>query len=399
MRTFIAALTAACALGAGTAAAQTAAPAPAPVSAPSPSPSPSPSPTPTPTPRAWQASGFAATSYNASSHPGGSGFAFANGGASRVFDTLDRGLMLNAINVQVVKTGPIGGRLELSAGTNADVIASYPTANNDSFDVTNAYLSYTGGPFTLIGGKFSTLAGAEVIEDPANANVSRSILFGFAVPFTHTGARLTYAPSALWSFIAGLNNGWDTTKGNGTGAKTLEAGIAYNGSVVSVSAQGYSGTERIGNPAWTTFPGEPTGRRALLDVVGTYHATPKLTLQANYDTGRQQNAPLLNGAGALVSAAGNATWNGLAGYATYQLAPKWSAALRSETFGDAGGYRSGFDQRWRETTLTFAYAPSAPVVFRFEGRADSSNRGVWSDSAGVLRNALQSVAAQVLVKF
>jgi hypothetical protein len=306
--------------------------------------------------------------------------------------------MLNAVNVQLVKTGTIGGKIELTAGTNADVIASYPTANNDSFDVTQAYLSYTGGPFTLIAGKFSTLAGAEVIEDPANVNVSRSILFGFAVPFTHTGARLTYAPSALWSVIGGVNNGWDTTKGNGTGAKTAELGLAYNGSVVSLAAQGYSGTERISNAAWTFFPAEPTGRRSLIDVVGTYHATPKLTFQANFDSGNQQNAPLVNGAGGVIGT-GNATWNGLAGYATYQLTAKLSAALRSETFGDGGGYRTGYDQRWRETTLTFAYAPSAPLVFRLEGRADSSNRSVWIASGGSPSTSRQSIAAQALVKF
>ena len=395
MKTLVAALTAACALCAVPAIAQTS---PAPAASPAAGAAPSPSPSPSPTPRAWQASGYAASSYNASSHPGGSGFAFANGTASRVFDTVDRQPMLNAVNVQLVKTGTIGGKLELTAGTNADVIASYPTANGNSFDITQAYLSYTGGPFTLIGGKFATLAGAEVIEDPGNVNISRSVLFGFAVPFTHTGGRLTYAPTALWSFIAGVNNGWDTTKGNGTGAKTAELGIAYNGPVVALTAQGYSGTERISNAAWTGNPATPLGHRSLVDVVGTWHATPKLTFQANFDSGRQENVALVDAFGA-TTGIGTASWNGLAGYATYQLSSKLSTALRTETFGDAGGYRTGFDQRWRETTLTFAYAPSAPLVFRLEGRSDASNRAVWTDSGGILRNTLQSIAAQVLVKF
>lgn len=393
MRTSIAALTAACALTTTPVMAQT-------NSAPSPGPtaSPSPSPLPSPAPRAWQASGYAATSFNASSHPGGSGFAFANGAPSRTFDTTDRQPMLNAVNVQLVKAGTIGGKLELTAGTNADVIASYPTANGDAFDVTQAYLSYTGGPVRLIAGKFATLAGTEVIEDPSNANVSRSILFGFAVPFTHTGARLTYAPSALWSIIGGVNDGWDNTKGNGTGAKTAELGAAYNGSVVSVAAQGYSGTERISNAAWTIVPSTAIGHRSLIDVVGTYHATPKLTFQANFDSGRQENAPLLDATGTFVRT-GSASWNGLAGYATYQLTPKLAAALRSETFGDAGGYRTGYDQRLRETTLTFAYAPSALLVFRLEGRADTSSRAVWIQSAGSPSTSLRSIAVQALVKF
>lgn len=307
--------------------------------------------------------------------------------------------MLNAVNVQLVKSGTFGGKLELTAGSNADVIASFPTANNDSFDVTQAYLQYATGPFTLIAGKFETLAGAEVIEDPSNTQVSRSILFGYAVPFTHTGARLSYAPSALFTVNAGINNGWDDTKGNGTGAKTGEFGLAYNGAVVSLTAQGYFGTERISNAAWASAAGSPAGHRSLVDVVGTYHVNPKLTLQGNFDTGRQENTPLVDGAGAATSPSGTATWNGVAGYATYQLTPKFSASVRAETFSDGGGYRTGYDQRWRETTLTFAYAPSAPVLFRIEGRADDSNQAVWFDSAGILRNTLQSVAAQVLVKF
>ncbi|MBV8748898.1 MAG: outer membrane beta-barrel protein [Candidatus Eremiobacteraeota bacterium] len=316
-----------------------------------------------------------------------------------MFDTVDRQPMLNAVNVQLVKSGTFGGKLELTAGSNADVIASFPTANNDSFDVTQAYLQYATGPFTLIAGKFETLAGAEVIEDPSNTQVSRSILFGYAVPFTHTGARLSYAPSSLFTVNAGINNGWDNTKGNGTGAKTGEFGLAYNGAVISLTAQGYFGTERISNAAWASAAGSPTGHRSLVDVVGTYHVNPKLTLQGNFDSGRQENAPLVNGAGAVTSPSGTATWNGVAGYATYQLTPKFSASVRAETFSDSGGYRTGYDQRWRETTLTFAYAPSAPVLFRIEGRADTSNQAVWFDSAGILRNTLQNVAAQVLVKF
>ena len=111
MRTFIAALTAACALGTTAALAQSAKPSAAPAAAPSPTPSPS------PTPRAWQASGFAAASYNASSlGPGTAGFSFANGGASRVFDTISRQPMLNAVNVQLQKNGTLSGKLELEAG-------------------------------------------------------------------------------------------------------------------------------------------------------------------------------------------------------------------------------------------------------------------------------------------
>ena len=83
--------------------------------------------------------------------------------------------MLNAINVQLQKNGPVFGKVELTAGTNANVIASYPYANNPNplqtaFYVTQLYVGYSSGAFALQAGKFATLAGAEVIEDPGNAN-------------------------------------------------------------------------------------------------------------------------------------------------------------------------------------------------------------------------------------
>lgn len=396
MRTFIAALTAACALGTVPAAAQT-----PPASSPA---FPSPSPSPSPSPRPWAASGFAAASYNASSlGDGTAGFSFAGGGASRTFDTISRTMMLNAINVQLQKNGALFGKAELTAGTNANVIASYPYANNPNalqtaFDVTQLYLGYTSGAFALQAGKFETLAGAEVIEDPAGANISRSILFGYAIPFTHTGARLTYTVNPTLALIAGVNDGWDNLKGPG-GPKTAELGVAYTGSVISVTAQGYSGMERFSNAQWSATGDSPAGHRALVDVVATFHATPKLTFVANLDSGRQTAVPLVDAAGAAVGGLGTATWNGVAAYAQYQLTPKLSAALRAETFSDRGGYRTGFDQQWRETTLTLAYAPSAPVVFRVEGRSDRSNRPVWADASTFFHNGMQSLAAQVLVKF
>ncbi len=312
--------------------------------------------------------------------------------------------MLNAINVQLQKNGPVFGKIELTAGTNANVIASYPYANNPNalqtaFDVTQLYAGIATGPFSLQAGKFETLAGAEVIEDPSDTNVSRSILFGYAVPFTHTGARLTYTPTSTWTAIAGVNNGWDNLKGPG-GPKTAELGLAYNSSTITLAAQAYLGMERYSNAQWSATGDSPAGHRSLVDIVGTYHVTPNFTLVGNYDGGRQTAVPLINSAGAFIGGPlGTATWNGFAGYATYQFTPKFSGSLRAETFTDRGGYRTGYDQTWSEQTLTIAYAVSSPVTIRVEGRSDHSNQPVWADQGGVLHNAMKSIAVQALVKF
>ncbi len=150
---------------------------------------------------------------------------------------------------------------------------------------------------------------------------------------------------------------------------------------------------------WSATGDSAAGHRSLIDVVATYHASPKLTFTGNYDEGRQTAATLVDSTGTPLPGLGTATWTGFAGYALYQFTPKFSAGVRSETFGDRGGYRTGYDQQWNETTLTLAYALSSPVTVRVEGRADNSNRLVWADQAGALHAAMQTIAAQVLVKF
>ncbi len=406
MKLFAAALFAACGLCAVPVFAQ---PVPTPTMAPkpmaaTPAPSASPTPSPSPTPREWVTTGFIDSSY--SSAASSASFHFGDGTNSRVFDTSDKSVMLNAINLQLIHNGTLGGKIELTAGQDADVLASWPTANNNSFDITNAYVSYTAGAFQLQAGKFSTLAGAEVIESPSNLNFSRSILFGYAVPFTHTGLRLTYTATPTLSVIAGVNNGWDNTKGNGTGAKTIEGGLAYNNKNLSVTTQGYSGTEMtaygyndsVVNPVngdldnWSNV----LGKRKLIDAVASYKFGPVITLSGNYDSGSQENA-VINPVTGLPTV--GATWNGAAGYVSAALTPKFTTTLRYESFDDPQGYRTSYAQRWSEGTLTLQYAATSAITFRLEGRADHSNVEPWVDGNGNPIGHLQSIAAEGIVKF
>ncbi|HEY4440902.1 MAG TPA: outer membrane beta-barrel protein [Candidatus Elarobacter sp.] len=402
MKILAAAFAAACVAIGAPAFAQSASPAPVPKASPAPAASPaaSPSPSPSPTPKPWVPSGFADTSYSAVSTS--KSFQFGDGANSRVFDTVNRQPMLNNLNLQLQHNGVIGGKLELSLGSDADVIASYPTANNNSVDITNAYLSASSGQFTLIAGKFSTLAGAEVLESPGNLNFSRSILFGYAIPFTHTGARLTWAATSTVSVIAGINNGWDNTKGSG-GPLTAEGGLAYTNKNLTWTAQGYSGTERVSNAAWTNpaaFPPgfDSAGHRSVIDSVATYKFGPVVTGTLNYDYGYQGVAPIVDANGALLGF-GHATWNGLAGYASAAVTPKVTVTGRYEVFNDPQGYRSSYAQKWGEGTLTFAYAPSTPLLFRLEVRADHSNVMPWVDGNGNPISRLSSIGLEGIVKF
>lgn len=359
------------------------------------------------------ASGITATGYVDFGYTNLNSTGLFVGGAvpSRVFDAPDpaAGKKVDSFNLNqaaiTVSKQPkegFGGVINLTAGQDANVIASYgagnaggaPYANNHDVDVTQAYASYAGGPLTVIAGKFATLAGAEVITSPSNTNYSRSILFGYAIPFTHTGVRLTYAASDTVSVIAGVNNGWDQVSDSNTD-KTIELGFtAAPSKMFSLAGAYYGGKELAGG-----FTGDQAtnGNRQLFDLVGTINPMDKLSVVLNYDHGSQDNAALANGS------VGTGTWDGLAGYLNYQFSDQWRASLRSEFMNDTDGVRLPYvgtaGQKWKETTLTLAYMPTASFELRGEIRGDSSNEAVFLNSDGTAKTDQTSFGLEALYKF
>ena len=339
---------------------------------------------------ALEFSGYVDASYNHLSRSN----AFTSGTANRVFDLKEKGLALQQVGLTAAmqpKQG-FGGLVNVTLGRDADVINAYRLGfgKNNKFDVTQAFLQYATGPWTVIGGKYVTLAGAEVIKSPANPNFSRSILFGYAIPFTHTGVRGTYAVDDTLSLIAGVNNGWDDFRDT-NGGKTLELGMTYAPSkTYSLGIQGYTGKERIGG---LTNIG-PEGTRNLIDLVGTYNATEQLTFIVNYDYGTQKNAPLAGGNN------GTAKWSGIAGYANYQISDQWRVSGRAEFFDDKDGYRTGVAQKWKEATFTVGYLPLKALELRAEVRADSSNVASFAAKSGTGASKTQrSYGLQAIYSF
>lgn len=313
---------------------------------------------------------------------------------------------LNQVGVTISKQPKegFGGLVNLTAGQDANVIASYgagnqalatgPYANNHNFDLTQAYASYASGPATLIIGKFATLAGAEVITSESDTNYSRSILFGYAIPFTHTGARLTYAASDTVSLIAGVNNGWDQVSDTNSD-KTFELGFtAAPSKMISLAGSYYTGKELSGGftSAQTT-----NGNRQLLDLVATINATDSLSFVLNYDNGSQDNATIPGGIG-------KAKWDGLAAYINYQFNDQWRASFRTEYLNDKAGYRTGTGvaMKWSENTLTLAYMPAKSFEFRAEVRGDHSNKATTAgflQSNGTSKSNQSSFGLEALYKF
>jgi len=216
-----------------------------------------------------------------------------------------------------------------------------------------------------------TLAGNEVIEGPFNWNISRSVSFGYAIPFTHTGVRATYALfNDFLTIYQGVVNGWDNDIDNNS-FKTLENAFSFS---------------PIKDVKWTTatyFGPENNAasgsKRFLATNVLSWNATKKLSLAGEFDIGNQRRVDI-DGDDANYR---NATWIDYAAYARYQLTDKIAVAYRFEIFDDSQRYRNWSGAvpstvgpaRDMANTLTLEYKPYENLIARAEYRIDYAHAG------------------------
>ncbi len=305
----------------------------------------------------------------------------------RVFDTKADSFTFNMAELSLTKSSDKGAGfgLVLNYGLDAGAIRSAPfpagTGTSD-FNVQQAYVTekMLGGSLELKLGKYATLSGAEVIEGPSNYNISRSYLFGFAIPFTHTGVRATYtAPVPGLSVAFGLNNGWDAMSDTDTG-KTAELQVAYAPmDLLSLGVTGYYGPE-------TSVSG--SDNRGLVDVLATIKPMGNLAVVINYDRGSQKD-----------TAVGNSLWQGYAVYANLGIGDKHAVTLRGEVFDDQDGFKTGFVQTLRELTATVSCKMVDSLELRAEVRHDESNLDVFVDDKGVAKDNQNTVALAAYYTF
>ncbi len=289
-----------------------------------------------------------------------------------VFDVDDNSITVNvaelAFHRDAVKRNDVGFTVHLAAGTSVPRVSRSAGMNSGDVDVHQAYASWMaplGSGLRVDVGKFVTHAGYEVIEgyDGFNDNATRSLLFGYALPFTHTGLRLTYAASSALSTALYVVNGWDNAVDNNS-SKTLGAQIALapmDG--LSLILNGLYGPERDNNNS---------DNRSLIDVCASYNPGGTVTVGANMDIGSEARAAANDG---------DASWFGVAGYLRLKLADRFSLALRGEMFDDADGVRTGTVQKLTSVTLTPEYRPADMVVLRADLRLDSSDQSVFEKAS------------------
>jgi hypothetical protein len=317
------------------------------------------------------------------------------GFSPRVFDSYNNSFVLHQVGLQIAKqpkTG-FGGLVNVTAGRDATLIHSSPDGSTSTFDITQGYLQYAGGPLTVIGGKFTTLHGTEVIWSPSNANYSRSLLFG-SVPFTHTGVRGTFAVGDTLNLIAGVNNGWDQLVDSNKG-KTLELGVTATPiKPLSLAASYYGGEEASGVTGLN-------GRRTSFNFVANYAVIDPLSVGFEYLTVSQKDG-VFDGAGGTK----DGKYNGYAFYLGYTFIPKWKATLRAESLDDKDGFRfpvaaataGTTGTKHKEVTLTLGYAAADNFELRGEVRQDKANEAVYMDGTN-LSKSLLTYALQGIYKF
>jgi hypothetical protein len=214
--------------------------------------------------------------------------------------------------------------------------------------------------------------GYEVIEgyDGYNDQYSRSLLFNYAIPLTHTGVKATYAFSPQLSFMAEVVNGWDAAIDNNKG-KSIGAQLA----LLPISPVAIY-LNYIGGPE---TEGDNGNVRHVFDLIATLKVSEGLSLGLNADYGTED-------ATSVVTPGDNATWKGVAGYAKITTPSIFSLGLRAETFKDDGGTRLGIGQaRANEVTLTPTFKIAEHFVVRAEGRYDWVDQAVFTNRDGATK--------------
>ena len=340
----------------------------------------------------------------------------------RAFDYDHNSFRIDAAEVVVQKAvanrGDFGFRIDMAMGAVATVAAARglfrdPTTGiAGMFDLQQAFASYIaplGKGLRIDVGKFVTPVGAEFIDgyDGYNDNFSRSLLFTWAIPFTHTGLKLSYAFSDKLTAMVMLVNGWDNVVDNNA-AKSFGVSLAITPvAPLAIYLNYIGGPERDNNN---------TDFRHLVDAGVVYKPTARWSFTLNADYGMDTNAvtpppvvptamdpnpmPAPADAGTAGAVAGtNAQWVGVAAYIRSQLTHRFALILRGEAFWDLDGYRTGTQQRILEATLTPEFHVTDSFLVRADLRIDNSDQAVFQRSDGLVRHYQPTLGINALYVF
>ena len=297
----------------------------------------------------------------------------------RTFDVQHNTFSLSAAEVNFTRTptaqSRVGFRTDLWAGKAADLTAAFEPASDGKEiykHVQQAYVSVLTGNVQWDAGKFVTPIGAEVIESQDNWNYTRSVLFGYAIPFYHLGVRASLPVNDKLTLGAQLVNGWNNaTEINGNKTVHLSATVKPVASVIWV------GNYMVGKEA------QDLDTRHLFDTTLTLAATSKLSLMGNFDYGKE----------------GDVEWWGIAAYAKLQATASWAVAARYEYLDDTKGGFMTFGTKAQTITVTSDHTIAGALKARLEYRTDFADEDIFEKDDGSFKSSQTTLTVGVVYSF
>ncbi|MDG2306361.1 MAG: outer membrane beta-barrel protein [Candidatus Binatia bacterium] len=247
--------------------------------------------------------------------------------------------------------GDFGGQIVFDAGRlarreksdwNGSGVVPDTWWENKSAALQQAFAVYNvpiGNGLTLKGGKFVTLNGNEAIEPWANPTYSRSYLFTWAAPYTHTGGYATYPVTDMVSLTAGGVIGWDNVFDNNSAPAAIGEIMIDPSEYANLKVSGSFGPEQTCRPNPGVLPtlqgqGCDSNMRGLVDVVLNVDPVEDLHTSINFLWASEDEASLVN-------PGRHAQWLGATGTVWYDFLDCFTVATRGEWFQDQQGVRLG----------------------------------------------------------
>ena len=300
--------------------------------------------------------------------------------ALRSFDVQHDAFSLSVADVALSKgvttDSRVGFRAELAFGKTADLIAAYEPEDSAEVGkhVLQAYASVLAfSKLQIDAGKFLTPLGAEVVPAQDNWNYSRSVLFGYAIPFYHVGVRATLPVSDKLTFAGYVVNGWNNSSEiHGDFPCLGLTATVKPGPKLTWIANYMGGTEVEGGDT-----------RHIFDTTLTVAATSKVSLQGNFDYGKE----------------GGTSWWGIAAYAKLQVKPTWSLVGRYEYLDDTDGGFMTIGQKAQTVTLTSDHLVAGGLKLRLEYRGDFTEDPFFTDEDGAPKDSQHAVLVGLVYAF
>lgn len=298
----------------------------------------------------------------------------------RYYDRNHDQITLNLMELTVKKeAAPIGFQADIGFGQWIDqnVVTDEITKHLSQAFVIIAPKAVSG--LTVQVGKMGTHLGLEVTHAQDNFNYSRSVTYGYALPFWHIGAKanMSHLDGKLNTMVA-LYNGWSVDSFDNNSGKTFGASV--------------NGTPKEGLSLFYNFIIGPEANnsqkkiRTTHDFNATWEIVKAFTVAGDLVLGKDREAGV------------DQTWTAYEILAKFKPLDYFWVAPRFEQFDDAHGIMTGTVQKLTTFTLTATMDWGSGFETRAEYRYDKSNQNAFTDG-GVATDKQNTVSLSALYKF